>query len=147
MMAAQTNPRVASCHRIVCRCCTRSAKLLMVDGDGNGDCDGNDDGEGNGDGEGDGDGAGDAPGLQKLLMLMVMMVVVMATVIVRVTAFTNVVVDDASMRVRLVPWSNEHSQQTFPLENGKFSFLPMSFTKEKVKFYFCRRLSINFMFW
>ena len=109
MMAAQTNPRVASCHRIVCRCCTRSAKVLDDVGDG--------------DGNGDGDGEGD------------------------VTAFTNVVVDDASVSVRLVPWRNVHSQQTFPLENGKFSFLPMSFTLEKVKFYFCPRLSINFMFW
>ena len=106
MMAAQTNPRVASCHLIVCRCCTRSAKVLDDVGDG--------------DGNGDGDGEGD------------------------VTAFTNVVVDDASVSVRLVPWRNVHSQQTFPLENGKFSFLPMSFTLE---FYFCPRLSINFMFW
>ena len=56
-------------------------------------------------------------------MLMAMMVVVMATVMVTVTAFTNVVVDDASVRVRLVPWRNVHSQQTFPLENGKFSFV------------------------
>ena len=84
------------------------------------------------------------------VMVMVMMmatVMVRATLMVTVTAFTNVVVDDASVGVRLVPWRNVHSQQTFPLENGKFSFLPMSFTKEKVKFYFCRRLSINFMFW
>ena len=46
MMAAQTNPRVASCQRIVCRCCTRSAKVV---GDGDGDCDGNGDGDGDGD--------------------------------------------------------------------------------------------------
>ena len=77
-------------------------------------------------------------------------VTVMATVMVTVTAFTNIVVDDASVSVRLVPWRNVHSQQTFPLEKGEFSFcyrLQMSFTMEKVKCYFCHRLSIHFMFW
>ena len=67
-----------------------------------------------------------------MLMVTVMVratVTVMATVMVTVTAFTNIVVDDASVRVRLVPWRNVHSQQTFPLKKGKFSF-SLSFAHE-----------------
>ena len=90
MIVAQTKPRVASCHRIVWRCCTRSKKRQSVSSWWVTNREGNITYE-------------DESKRSSIVPR-------------EIAGYTYIIVDDASMCVRLMLWSHIHSQQTFPLK-------------------------------